>query len=350
MKRRGSLDFLKVIATVFILFHHYQQVMGVKYPSGINFDFGSFYWGSMVELFFIISGFVMLPWCRKISENAPGSDLKSFLFRRYRRFIPMLAVTAVCYELMCFVIMRFVPQLADQFINLSIWGTLCDILCIQSGWCMRNTMINNPTWYICVLMLCYVLFWLITAFCREKNIKPRYGYLFMILLGFSLRISGAALPFFNDSAARGYIAFFLGLLLAMAEDKYELHGVGRSAFYLLFAVIIILAPDTEKTFSISYLFFPLIVLLFTSESVEKLFSAKLWETLGAIQFHAFLWHLTVIECARVIMALTGAPVGKRLYMFITVLLSELIGVLSYFLLDKSADRLFLAILPKEKKA
>lgn len=81
MKRRGALDFLKILATIFIVFHHYQQIVNVTYPEGVDFCSGSFFWGHMVELFFLISGFVMLPWCRRITEGAPGSDFKNFIFR-----------------------------------------------------------------------------------------------------------------------------------------------------------------------------------------------------------------------------------------------------------------------------
>lgn len=353
MKRRGSLDFLKVLATVFIVFHHYQQVVNVQYSTGINFFGGIFYWGWMVELFFLISGFVMLPWYRRITENAPGSDFKRFMSHRYRRFIPMLAVTAVSYELMCLAVRRIVPLLADGFIKLSVWGTVCNILCIQEGWCMENFEINNPTWYICVLMLCYIFFWLITDFSRRKNVSPVYGFLLMILLGFSLIKTDASCPFFNKQCARGYIEFFLGLLLALAEEKYELHGPWRNLFYLLFAAAALFGPDEGiggKDFSICYLFFPLLLLLFTSDGAEKLFSAKLWTTLGAIQFHTFLWHLIVIECARVILTVSGAPLEKRIYMFVTAVAAELVGTLSYFLLDKPVDRLFMAVLPKKKQA
>ena len=348
MKRRGSLDVLKIFATVFIIFHHYQQVLEVYYPTGVNFFSGSFPWEHMVELFFMISGFVMLPWCRRITGNVTGSDFKSFILHRYRRFIPMLAVTAVCYELMSAVIIRFLPALTDEFIRLSVWGTVCNILCIQSGWCVRNVMINNPTWYICVLMLCYIVFWIITDLCRRKNRSPVYAYLFMIILGFSVRMTGMNIPFLNEYTARGFISFFLGILLAAADDRYELHGAFRTVFYVLFALLVLFTPDIEKDYSLCYLFLPLIILIFTSERVEKLFTARFWTTLGAIQFHAYLWHLIVIECMRVIILLTDAAVEKRVYMFITLIAAELVGTLSYFLLDKNADRLFIAILPKRK--
>ncbi len=35
--REYSLDFLKIVATIYIIFYHYQQVTGVKFDNFINF-------------------------------------------------------------------------------------------------------------------------------------------------------------------------------------------------------------------------------------------------------------------------------------------------------------------------
>ena len=58
IERNDGLDIIKVIATIIIVFHHYQQVTGVIFD-GINFYGGKFPFGYVVELFFIISGYVI---------------------------------------------------------------------------------------------------------------------------------------------------------------------------------------------------------------------------------------------------------------------------------------------------
>ena len=54
-KRDYSLDLLRIFATTIIIFHHYQQGSGAVYKY-INFWGGGFYFGYLVELFFILSG------------------------------------------------------------------------------------------------------------------------------------------------------------------------------------------------------------------------------------------------------------------------------------------------------
>ena len=44
-ERNYSLDFLKIIATILIVFHHYQQILNVEFR-GVNF-FGLF-WSSKI--------------------------------------------------------------------------------------------------------------------------------------------------------------------------------------------------------------------------------------------------------------------------------------------------------------
>lgn len=94
-KRDYSLDFIKIIATIIIVFHHYQQVTGVIFDRGINFYNGIFYFGYVVELFFIISGYLMFDYIEKIYS---GLDFKNFFTKRFIRIFPMMVNAAIFYE------------------------------------------------------------------------------------------------------------------------------------------------------------------------------------------------------------------------------------------------------------
>jgi len=76
-KRNYGLDFLKIVATILIVFHHYQQVLNVEF-AGINFFGGKFYFGYLVELFFLISGFLMFKYIERIKQ---GLTFKEFFFK-----------------------------------------------------------------------------------------------------------------------------------------------------------------------------------------------------------------------------------------------------------------------------
>lgn len=65
------LDLLKAVAVTLIVFHHYQQSFGVTFP-GLNFYGGKFYFGNLVEFFFLVSGFVALYSFKGCQEGVRG--------------------------------------------------------------------------------------------------------------------------------------------------------------------------------------------------------------------------------------------------------------------------------------
>lgn len=91
--RDHALDFIKVVATALIIMHHYQQ--GV-YLSGQGFFFGGqVYFGRLVELFFLISGYVMYKYQDLIKQ---GLSIKYFYLKRALRLLPLTALAAIVYE------------------------------------------------------------------------------------------------------------------------------------------------------------------------------------------------------------------------------------------------------------
>lgn len=79
-----SLDFLKFILAIVIVFHHFQQVTGTKF-NGINFYGGRIYFGYVVECFFIISGFVTALGL----EKKKLVSLKKWMCEKALRIYPM---------------------------------------------------------------------------------------------------------------------------------------------------------------------------------------------------------------------------------------------------------------------
>lgn len=58
-QRYYLLDVVKIFAVWIIMLHHFQQVFDVKFPY-VNFYGGTFNCGYLVELFFMISGFLAI--------------------------------------------------------------------------------------------------------------------------------------------------------------------------------------------------------------------------------------------------------------------------------------------------
>ena len=94
-KRFHSLDFLKFLSAVMIVFHHFQQMTNTKFEH-INFYFGRIYFGNLVELFFIISGFVTAFGL----QNKKPENFKKWIIGKSVRIYPMTMLSvaiAFCF-------------------------------------------------------------------------------------------------------------------------------------------------------------------------------------------------------------------------------------------------------------
>ena len=195
--RYHNLDALKFFAIIIICFHHYQQSTGVKFNE-INFYFGRFYFGYLVELFFILSGFVI----GLGSKNNPSISFKSFLGKRIIRLYPMCILSTLLVLVIS--IMRKV-FLHDK-INFGLWYWFCAFLNLR----VKVILPNNPLWYISVLILCYIIYYCILFFSKKYNINENYFFLLVILLGIIIKNKNIQLSLFDSQCARGYICFFGG--------------------------------------------------------------------------------------------------------------------------------------------
>lgn len=295
--RSYSLDVLKIIATVFILFHHFQQITGVRF-SRINFFNGSFYFGWFVELFFVLSGFFMYRYIDRIKKGV--ESFQSFICKRFNRFVPYLTIVTIVYQVLAFIYRRiFHDTLFGE--NCSLWGTIITALGIQDGGCFKNPGINNPTWYISVLLLCYVVFYILTRISLKYQINEQYMFFAVILVGAATVSYNIEFPFLNSSSARGYYAFFTGLLLAIHMEKTNHLKTIQCAS----AVIILLMSYpifsncftqsyNDTRFILSFIYFPALVIVFDSKIMQEILNHRMLGVLANISFHTYIWHLPVL--------------------------------------------------------
>lgn len=291
-QRDFSLDFLKIIATVFIVFHHYQQVTEVTFESGINFYGGKFYFGYMVELFFLLSGLFMYPYINKIRKGE--LSFPQFYFIRLSRLFPLMALGAITYEVFLSVY-QIIYQDSWFGITTTFWGTIIASLGIQDGWALSNPCVNNPTWYISVLMLCYVVFFLIVYLSKRMKIIPQYVFVFMIFLGMGIQTYGINLPFFNESSARGYYAFFFGLLLAEGLKDKRIANKGKISFLIIIVltILIIYYPSFMSiglNYVMTFIYYPVVIILCRTELVRKIIDREIFGKIAQISFDVFIWH------------------------------------------------------------
>lgn len=344
--RDGTLDFLKIIATILILFHHYQQYNGVTFQHPlINFYGGRFYFGYTVEFFFVISGFLMFKYVDKIKE---GESFSNFYLKRVLRLLPLQAVAAIVYYILeklvdtQHIFIEYIEGI--KWPEPTIYGTVLDILGIQSGWASEDPMINSPTWYVSVLLLCCIVFYVVTSFCQRKNIDVHKGYLIVALIGIAAQFFHINLPFINSSSARGYASFFTGVILAdYIQNRETNKKITNIVAILIFVVSIpcIILGVPGLIYGLTLFTYPSIIILLNNFKDAKFFNSPALQKWGGYQFDAYIWHICIIIVLKLLDRNNVINIDFRTpwMMLIFVAIVELLAVGSYYWIEKPLNKL-----------
>ena len=344
MKRNNGLDILKIVATILIVFHHYQQITGAIFES-INFYNGKFYFGYMVELFFVISGYVMFPYIKKIYDGS--INFKTFIAKRFLRLFPLVAAGAVGYEVLLYIYTCILHK--NWFdINPTLWGMIIDCLMVQAGGSFINPCVNNPTWYISVLIICYICFFTLTRKAKKCKINPYYLYIGMIFVGMAVNSYGFDLPFFNASTCRGYYAFFWGLILRKIMPTIKGYALKHEKIILILEIIIIIGIpimieresiwiQSGMNYIITFVYYTVLIIVFDSNKINKLFKGNIIRTLSAISFDVYIWHNPGFIFLYIVFNIFNIDIMK-LYsfkaMFIYTIVCFVVGAISYYGFEK----------------
>ena len=332
-KQEGSLNVLKLLATITIVFAHYQQTSGTLFENGINFFHGEFNWGYMVELFFILSGYFTYSYARR--TNA-GDTFFSFWWKKYMRFLPLLFITglATC-GVLCWRSIRF----GSDFYY-SLWACLGGMFGF-GRWFTTDSIINNPTWYIDVLLLCYAVFYYATYLAKKNNSHPAAVYLVVACVGilmYEISIQYKfTVPFFSTHIARGLFSFFLGLLLRELLDTFTPHEkplwIVLSALYVLgFTYLYMKHNDfvaEQQYYLLTLTVFPTLIILFKIEFLQNLFSGRFFTDLSGITYHTFMWHTPIRYLFIYGLRLMSIPYKTRAAMYLCLVISFVVGTLSF---------------------
>ena len=205
-----------------------------------------------------------------------------------------------------------------------------------------------------MLCLCYIIFYFTTWLAKKLKTSPVYGYIAVMLIGFAVKMSNISVPFADQWNCRGYISFFEGALLSMLIEERD---TDKTRYTVLSVAILAVTVYAFRNHFIGdyyavtgFLIYPPLVFLLLREPVARLFSSKIWSTLGNIQFHAYLWHVPILLVIDLLMSVgirvvDTSSVGD---MFLFAAFVEAFAAFSYFVLEKNMDRVYCWIVPGKK--
>ena len=327
----GNFDLIKIIAATGIVFHHYQQLSSVKFGRGIEFYGGAFTFAYFVELFFIISGFL---------TEYTFKDKKGFcnwLIGRVSRYYPYSFIACFCSLIIAFLFFRITGK--PQFeLNYDIPTMLTSLTLFHSGWIKEySPAVNNPTWYLCVLTLCFILYWLLKKLFKLVNIQPLYGFITIACLIAPLYQSatyhGFKAPLLFRSDIRGYVSFFFGCALCCFYRKHlKITMIVAAIVLSLFSVVGFFVFGLSNWYVLTFAFFPAIILF--ALFIPQVHSNFL-KRLGAISFEVYLWHVPLFALMMTLHAYSGLIVIPTYFsMFIFCAIVWVCASIVYFFIEK----------------
>lgn len=136
--------------------------------------------GIFVELFFMISGF--FGGVKK--EKALHYTYIEYLLNVYRRFMPMAMLSVSIYAIFG---VTYYILLGEWYRDVAInfWSLYNSLFLLFAGGAVGNISrgINNPIWYLCVLIICHTILYLIHRLSNRYNISRVYRYILIVMVG-----------------------------------------------------------------------------------------------------------------------------------------------------------------------
>lgn len=327
-QRIGNLDVIKILAASGILFHHYQQLAAVKL-GGVEFYGGRFAFGYLVELFFIISGFLTA-----YSFNSE-KKFKTWIIGKVIRYYPY-AFIACIFSLLIALVYFFIVGDSLFGMDYNFPTILTSLTLFHTGWFVEySPAVNNPTWYLCVLTICYLLYWLLQKVILWKNKWVLFGgtALIMIPLYYVVTHGVGNIPFLRLSNISGYGSFFVGCSLCLIYKQVNKRVAIICNIILWIATIGgIVVLGLSNWYVLTYLFFPSMVL---SALLIPQLESELLKTIGAISFELYLWHVPVYSVLLTLITVFKVRICHTYYtMFFFYILSWIIAAVVYYVIEK----------------
>lgn len=349
--RLRALDGLRGVAILLVMgFHYFYHLESFYYKSTL-YPYGEtfsnvliFKYGYMgVELFFIISGFVI---AMTLESSASALD---FVVRRFVRIWPALIVSAV--------ITFFLLNWSDSPFALTrrqYWPNFLPSLTLTptslwSGWFPKVDFVTGVYWSLVVeirfYMIAVLLFWL---FSRQK--MARNLVIFTIVIYIARALLRRAMPGYNGVYDALFIPDYMPWFAAGAVF-YELYKerITRGAALILIAVMYALIarvstnyamigrdPIVASTAALSFL--ALFWLLATKSASLRIFEIRPLVWIGECSYSIYLYHYAV---GMILISQVSKTIGLIPQLLLVAAISLLvfaIGRISYVAVENPSRR------------
>ena len=290
-KKVEELESIRGIAAFLVVFFHIPKWNPVLDTSFINNSY------LMVDLFFVISGFVI---CGAYSTKIKSKkDLMRFQFLRLGRLYPVHIVFLIAFliieivKYVAFKEFKLSGQNSTPFLENDFWAFIDNLLLIQSVLPNSVPTYNFPAWSISVEFYTYAAFGLIVLFFG--NI--RY-VIFVAISLVSLALLVTNFSFGSERLLRCFIGFFIGCLTCGITTRTNVSLPPILSLLAFLAIVVFIASrrDGDREILIYFLTALLIIAICLSKpsNFRKILKFNLFTWLGRISYSVYMSHAAVI--------------------------------------------------------
>lgn len=350
-RRCIGLDLLKAIAVACIVLHHYQQIAGVSFPTGINF-FGApdlfqteYVFGWLTILFFMISGF--LAGQQQMRQSVVRS-VPAQIWHKCLRLYPMAILACAVYVGIGCLHRLLLGDWYWPFGGGGLWTIFNSALLTFANGTVALPGIadNNVTCYLSVLLNCCLIFYILVWLGRRVRVGWHWLCLLFFALVCSLKTFGVTWPLLSvqEGLCEGYIPFFLGVLLAVAAPYIPRRAKYAALILPFVCLAVIFGPFPaswveNQWWMQAFMIYPPLVLAASTWKGHGGTFERVVCFLGQSSFAVYLWHGPLYSLWALAQRLLGMqPAGTRGEMLLFLLAAEALGAALFAFVERPLAR------------
>ena len=312
---------MRILSITIIVLYHYQQVFKVRF-SGFGFFGGPLSFGYLVELFFMISGYLTVYTDR---DTLNGCNLFRTNVQRFThkllRYYPMASIACA------FTLAVKTIKAEDLTVLWNIKSLAANFGLIFEGWPFFSMVgYNEPTWYLCILTKCFLWYYamsicfgsglwqMVKEKARSKSLLTKKGIVCDRLVCYAVFVFAVRVLRINRmigyTTYRGLYTFFIGVCLCELKKQIPVKKWIPALLVVLSAMIYFMVFRREKDF-LFLLFYPA-VLLFSEEwdGIKNKSICRITDKLGKITFDVLVWHYPLMALEKAVIRLTGLELNR----------------------------------------
>ncbi|MEO6131330.1 MAG: acyltransferase, partial [Saprospiraceae bacterium] len=367
----NNLTALRGIAAILVVVFHSNEIVAKFISSEQTFWFRKLY--LMVDLFFILSGFIMCYVYETYFNNSTESRKTiGFLKARLARIYPLHVVTLALLVLAVAITFSLGKNIYyDDFVRVlyNPKAIITNFFLLQSAHIHNMFTWNVPSWSISAEWLAYLVFpFLVKPFSKFSISQTilTIVFIFTLYAGLVFYIAPNRVPMFpflstaadldltyDWGFARGILGFILGMgVYRLFMNNVFKNTLGNGMVLLGIVILYSIYMHFNLTDFGAPLFFSIILLsaAYGSKNINAFFDIVPLQKLGLWSYSIYMWHVVFIFTVFEIQywLLTKPPVpGPSTYfgitnplvlLFLFIVITIIIGALSYRFIEKPSRK------------